>query len=97
MGDNLSMGLYVLPKGDIEPQKPHTEDEIYYTVSGRATLNVEGKERPIQPGSVIFIEAGANHQFHSITENLMLLVVFAPPRGSQAASESEVEVSSDQE
>lgn len=91
IGDNLSMGLYVLPKGDIDPQVPHTEDEIYYVVSGRAILNVEGEERPVKPGTVIFVETGADHKFHSITENLMLLVVFAPPRGSQAPVPDESE------
>ena len=85
MGDKLSMGLYVLPKDDVDPQQPHTEDEIYYVVSGRATLSINGEDRPVQPGMVIFVETGAVHKFHSIIENLMLLVVFAPPRGSQAS------------
>ena len=33
---DLSMGLYVLPAGGRDPQSPHTEDEVYYVVSGRA-------------------------------------------------------------
>lgn len=82
--DHLSMGLYVLPPEDVDPQQPHTEDEIYYVLSGEATINVEGEDRKVKPGTVIFVEAGAEHKFHSIEENLMLLVVFAPPRGSQA-------------
>ncbi|MCK7526822.1 MAG: cupin domain-containing protein [Ignavibacteriales bacterium] len=31
----MSMGLYVLPTGGGDPQSPHTEDEVYYVVSGR--------------------------------------------------------------
>ena len=27
---DLSMGLYVLPTGGVDPQSPHTEDEVYY-------------------------------------------------------------------
>ena len=84
MGDALSMGLYVLPAGDTDPQQPHTEDEVYYVVSGRARFTSGDEERDVHPGMVIFVEKGAEHRFHSITENLMLLVVFAPPRGSQA-------------
>lgn len=84
MGDSLSMGLYVLPAGDVDPQQPHTEDEVYYVVSGHARFTSGDEERDVQPGMVIFVEKGAEHRFHSITENLMLLVVFAPPRGSQA-------------
>ena len=31
---DLSMGLYILPAGGTDPQRPHTEDEVYYVVSG---------------------------------------------------------------
>ena len=37
---DLSVGLYVLPAGATDPQGPHTEDEVYYVVSGRATIMV---------------------------------------------------------
>ena len=32
----MSAGLYVLPAGATDPQKPHHEDEMYYVVRGRA-------------------------------------------------------------
>ena len=35
---DLSMGLYILPAGGTDPQSPHTEDEVYYVLSGRAML-----------------------------------------------------------
>ncbi len=76
----MSIGLYVLPKGDIDPQLPHIEDEVYYVVSGSATLRVGSEDRPVKPGSLVYVEAGAEHKFHSITENLTLLVIFAPPQ-----------------
>ena len=63
---------------------PHTEDEIYYVVSGAARIQVGEDDREIAPGSVIFVETGEQHRFHSITETLTLLVVFAPPRRSRA-------------
>ena len=80
----LSLGLYVLPAGDTDPQQPHTEDEIYYVVSGAARIRVGNEDREVKAGSVIFVETGAPHRFHSITETLTLLVVFAPPRRSRA-------------
>src|SRR5947209_5538852 len=84
--DALSTGLYVLPAGGEDPQQPHTEDEIYYVVSGRARFRAGDQDRAVQPGSVIFVEAGLPHRFHSIEEELRLLVVFAPARGSRAGS-----------
>ncbi len=82
----LSVGLYELPAGDVDPQQPHTEDEVYYVVAGRAMIQVAEEDRPVQPGSVVFVAAGVEHRFHSIEEDLSILVVFAPPRGSQAAT-----------
>ena len=81
----LSLGLYVLPAGDEDPQLPHTEDEIYYVVSGAARIRVGNEDREVKAGSVIFVETDVAHRFHSITETLTLLVVFAPPRRSRAS------------
>jgi mannose-6-phosphate isomerase-like protein (cupin superfamily) len=41
-------------------------------------VHVAGEDRPVQPGTFMFVAAGAEHRFHSITEELELLVVFAP-------------------
>ena len=80
----LSLGLYVLQAGDTDPQQPHTEDEIYYVVSGSAQIRVGDEDRELKPGSVVFVGTDVPHRFHSITETLTLLVVFAPPRRSRA-------------
>ena len=34
----LSAGLYVLDAGAVDPQPPHTEDEIYHVLAGRARI-----------------------------------------------------------
>lgn len=74
----ISMGLYVLPAGGVDPQKPHTEDEVYYVLRGRAIIRVGEEDRVVGPGSIVFVEAGVEHHFHSISEELQVLVVFAP-------------------
>ena len=77
----LSCGLYVLPAGSVDPQKPHTEDEVYYIIRGRGVIVVEGKDQPVEAGSIVFVPAGDVHRFHSITEELQVLVFFAPAEG----------------
>ena len=81
----LSVGLYVLAAGSEDPQRPHTEDEVYYIAQGRGVIRVEKEDRPISAGSIVFVGAQVEHRFHSITEDLTILVVFAPPRRSRAA------------
>lgn len=75
---DLSMGLYVLPAGGTDPQSPHTEDEVYYVVSGRAKILVAEESRDVQAGSIVYVAKNVAHRFHSIEEELTLLVFFAP-------------------
>ena len=81
-GPTLSVGLYVLPAGGVDAQQPHGEDEVYYVVTGRATVRVGDEDREVQAGSVIFVPPGVPHRFHSITEELRILVFFAPAEGT---------------
>ncbi len=75
---DLSMGLYVLPAGGTDPQSPHTEDEVYYVVSGKAQIIVADENRDVQAGSIVYVEKNIAHHFHSIEEELTVLVFFAP-------------------
>jgi mannose-6-phosphate isomerase-like protein (cupin superfamily) len=75
---SMSAGLYVLEAGAEDPQSPHAEDEIYHVIAGRAQIRVAGEDRPLQPGSVVFVGKGVEHRFHSIEQRLELLVLFAP-------------------
>ena len=82
----LSRGIYRLEAGADDPQTPHTEDEIYYVVSGHGALQVEKRDHVVDPGAILFVPAGAKHHFHGISETLTLLVFFAPAEGSAAPS-----------
>ena len=75
---DLSMGLYVLPTGGLDPQSPHTEDEVYYIVSGRAKIQVADEDRDVQAGSIVYVAKNVEHRFHSIEEELKVIVFFAP-------------------
>jgi mannose-6-phosphate isomerase-like protein (cupin superfamily) len=74
----MSAGVYVLSAGAADPQSPHKEDEMYYVVRGRARMRAGSEEQAVCAGSVIFVAAGVEHRFYDITEELMVLVFFAP-------------------
>src|SRR5438046_1087006 len=82
---DLSVGLYVLGAGQPDLQQPHTEDEVYYVVSGRGRITVGDAVRDVQPGSIVFVAATVPHRFHDIVEDLTLFVAFGPAEGSRAA------------
>ena len=74
----MSAGLYILPAGATDHQKPHREDEIYYVLRGSARFKAGSEDREVSAGSVIFVAAEVGHRFYEITEELAVLVFFAP-------------------
>ncbi len=80
--DLLSLGVYVLPAGGTDGQRPHSEDEVYYVVRGRAKFRVGSEDRSVEPGAILFVRAKEPHHFHEIDEELVLVVFWAPPQGS---------------
>ena len=74
----MSAGLYVLQPGEPDKQQPHREDELYYVVGGRGAIRVGTEDHAVASGSAVFVPAGVEHHFHSITAELQVLVVFAP-------------------
>jgi quercetin dioxygenase-like cupin family protein len=79
---SLSMGVYYLKAGQADSQQPHTEDEVYYVLSGQAKFWAGGLVQVVGSGLVIFVERAVEHRFYDITEDLTVLVFFAPPEGS---------------
>jgi len=83
---SMSAGVYRLPAGATDAQRPHAEDETYYVVRGRSKFVVDGSETPVGPGSILFVAAGADHRFFDITEDLEVLVFFAPAESGWSSS-----------
>ena len=81
----LSLTVVFWPAGSVDDQQPHTEDEVYYVASGRGKLRVAGEDRDVTPGSIAYVARGVEHRFHSIEEDMKVLVFWAPPRRSNAA------------
>ena len=74
----MSAGLYVLPAGRTDRQKPHHEDELYYVVRGLGRFRVGEEDNEVSAGSLLFVAAEVEHRFYDIREELTVLVFFAP-------------------
>jgi mannose-6-phosphate isomerase-like protein (cupin superfamily) len=74
----MSVGVYVLAAGATDAQTPHSEDEVYLVARGRGRFRNGEVDVAATAGDVLFVPSHREHRFHSITEELVLLVVFAP-------------------
>ncbi len=73
----LSCGIYRLRAGANDLQAPHDEDEVYYVLAGRARVRIDGVDRPVGPGAVLYVAATSEHSFVEIDEDMELLIFFA--------------------
>ena len=74
----MSAGIYVLSAGYADRQTPHKQDELYYVIRGRAKMMIGAENHAVSAGDSIFVDAGVEHRFIDIEEELVLLVMFAP-------------------
>jgi mannose-6-phosphate isomerase-like protein (cupin superfamily) len=81
---DLSVGTYSIPATGLDGQTPHTEDEIYLVTAGDATIESGGTRARVGRGAVIYVPAGEVHRFTDITEDLAVVVIFAPAEYSRS-------------
>jgi mannose-6-phosphate isomerase-like protein (cupin superfamily) len=81
---DITVGLYALDAGAVDDQDPHTEDEVYVILEGRARMTVGDETCDVGPGDTVFVPAGTPHLYHDITEDLRIVYVFAPGWGRRA-------------
>jgi mannose-6-phosphate isomerase-like protein (cupin superfamily) len=73
----LSCGVYRLSRGAQDLQSPHDEDEVYFVLQGSGRVRIEGEERTVGPGSILYVRATSEHSFFEIDDDITLLVFFA--------------------
>jgi CMP/dCMP kinase len=81
----LSVGLYHVRVGSEDEQRPHGEEEVYLVMEGRARFRMGDEDFEVQPGALFTVPARVEHRFHSISQDLLVLVFFAPAEGTAAA------------
>ena len=88
----MSAGIYTLAAGSVDGQAPHVEDEIYYIISGKSEIQIGDRDFPVQTGATIFVARDVEHRFHHITEDLTILVIFAPRHDAEEANRRRAEL-----
>ena len=66
---------YYAPRG-VDPQAPHTRDELYVVASGRGWFVRGGERVPFEPGDALFVAAGVEHQFEEFGDDFGSWVKF---------------------
>ncbi len=78
---SLELGFY--KPDEIDPQRPHTQDEIYVVQSGSGFFVLDDDRRPFEAGEALFVPAGAAHRFEDFGDDFAAWVVFYGPEGGE--------------
>ncbi|HUE81359.1 MAG TPA: cupin domain-containing protein [Pyrinomonadaceae bacterium] len=74
---------------DVDPQQPHTRDEVYVVLQGEGEFVCGNLRRQFGQGDLLFAAAGVEHRFEKFSEDLAVWVLFYGPEGGEAVSEGE--------
>jgi mannose-6-phosphate isomerase-like protein (cupin superfamily) len=71
----MAVGIINLKKDQEDSQQPHTSDEIYFVISGKGTIEIDGIKNEVNPGKIIYIPKKIHHSFHAISNELIVLYI----------------------
>jgi len=72
----LAVGLLVLQSGEEDAQTPHSNDEVYYIISGDGFLRIKNKDYAVSQDKLFFVAKDVEHYFHSNSKELKVLYFF---------------------
>jgi mannose-6-phosphate isomerase-like protein (cupin superfamily) len=79
-----SMLIEIYAPRDIDPQTPHTRDEIYFVAAGRGDFVCGDTRTRFGPSDLLFVAAGLEHRFENFTDDLAVWVIFYGPEGGES-------------
>ena len=72
------------PRG-IDPQNPHTRDEVYFVASGSGDYLCGETRQTFGPSDLLFAAAGVTHRFENFSDDLAVWVLFYGPEGGETS------------
>lgn len=71
--------LHIVSVTDGEPHYHLGYQEVYYVLSGRGEITLDGKIHPLRPGAVVSIPSGVTHSLRSSGGTPLEFVIFGTP------------------
>ena len=78
-----TMSVEVFAPRGTDHQQPHSQDELYFIMSGHAGFAREGRRSDVSLGDALFVPAGERHHFEDISNDFIAWVVFWGPNDGE--------------
>jgi mannose-6-phosphate isomerase-like protein (cupin superfamily) len=78
-----TLEVHLYKPHQVDPQIPHTRDELYVVAEGAAEFVCGPTQDPVEPGDVLFVAAGVEHRFVTLSDDFAVWVFFYGPEGGE--------------
>jgi mannose-6-phosphate isomerase-like protein (cupin superfamily) len=78
-GDGGVANVHVVKITEGAPHVHTGYDEVYYVLTGRGTITLDGETHPLRPGSVAVIPAGVPHSLKAESGDTLEFIIFGTP------------------
>lgn len=79
----FGVNLEQFPQGhDGYPDHDHSKDgqeEVYFVISGQATLTIDGNDHVMRPGSIAYVPSGHSRRFTMPDDSVRILAIGGTP------------------
>lgn len=75
---NFSLRQFRVEPGGHTPRHSHDYEHEVYILEGKGTVLLEGKERPVRAGDVIYVPADSEHQFKPAPDSALRFLCLVP-------------------
>ena len=83
---NFALRHFAVSPGGHSPRHSHDYEHEVYIVRGTGTVLLEGKDRPLKEGDVVYVPADQEHQFRAGPEGLRFLCLVPVSRNCGEAT-----------
>ena len=78
-GDGGVANVHVVRVTAGAPHRHEGYDEVYYVLSGRGSITLDGRTHPLRPGAVVVIPTGIVHSLAAEAGQTLEFVIFGSP------------------
>jgi len=73
--------VFTIGPGGHTPNHSHDWEHVNYVISGRGTLEIDGKKHELPAGSFAFVPPNQKHQYSNTGKEDFVMVCIVPARG----------------
>ncbi len=95
--DNVSLRVFLIPKGKHSKEEEHPHDHLVYILEGECNVLLGDELHSVKEGDVVWVKPNEHHRFDNAGEGTLKFICVIPSWGEQDAKRTVPAPASSQE